>query len=447
MRKLMIMAALMAVSVQSYSQSGTKSPYNQYGFGAVSDQSVGFNKGMNGAGVASRHHNQVNPLNPASYSSIDSLSFIFDAGMSAQITHYKEGNISKNAESGSFDYVVAGFKAFKHVGVSFGILPLTSIDYAYSTSQKVGDASERYTYNAYIGTGGLRHVYLGIGWEPFKGVSLGTNVSYLWGTYSRSVGNVFLKAPMNDPESTSELSSKQDYSINTLTRYYTARLSSYKIDFGAQVEIPFTKKNIVTLAATYSIGHKLGTNAECEVISKNPTTEAADTTSYTLENPYKLPAALSLGLEYKYNNQFRLAVDYTLQKWASTGFPEYRNTETGGEYVLNNDYFKDRHSVKVGFEYCKNENARAFLSRLRYRAGVGFASPYYKISGNDGPKEISVSAGFGIPIVNSWNNRSFINISAQWVKNEAKGMLKENTFRINIGLTFNERWFQKWKFN
>jgi len=23
--------------------------------------------------------------------------------------------------------------------------------------------------------------------------------------------------------------------------------------------------------------------------------------------------------------------------------------------------------------------------------------------------------------------------------------VKENTFRINIGLTFNERWFAKWK--
>jgi hypothetical protein len=56
-----------------------------------------------------------------------------------------------------------------------------------------------------------------------------------------------------------------------------------------------------------------------------------------------------------------------------------------------------------------------------------------------------MSAGFGIPIINSYNNRSTLNISAQWVRRDATNMLKENTFRINIGLTFNENWFAKWK--
>jgi len=38
-----------------------------------------------------------------------------------------------------------------------------------------------------------------------------------------------------------------------------------------------------------------------------------------------------------------------------------------------------------------------------------------------------------------------VNISAQWVHQAVDGMLKENTFRINLGVTFNERWFAKWK--
>jgi hypothetical protein len=38
-----------------------------------------------------------------------------------------------------------------------------------------------------------------------------------------------------------------------------------------------------------------------------------------------------------------------------------------------------------------------------------------------------------------------INISAQWARQSAKNFITENTFRINIGLTFNERWFAKWK--
>lgn len=79
------------------------------------------------------------------------------------------------------------------------------------------------------------------------------------------------------------------------------------------------------------------------------------------------------------------------------------------------------------------------------RLGASYATPYYKMNGVDGPKEISVSAGFGIPIMNSYNSRSLLNISGQWVKNSADGLIKENVFRINIGLTFNEGWFKKWK--
>jgi hypothetical protein len=47
--------------------------------------------------------------------------------------------------------------------------------------------------------------------------------------------------------------------------------------------------------------------------------------------------------------------------------------------------------------------------------------------------------------MNAYNNRSSLNISAQYVNNSAAGLIKENTFRINIGLTFNEKWFAKWK--
>ena len=46
---------------------------------------------------------------------------------------------------------------------------------------------------------------------------------------------------------------------------------------------------------------------------------------------------------------------------------------------------------------------------------------------------------------NGYNNRSLLNISAQWVRQDSKTFVTENSFRINIGLTFNERWFAKWK--
>ena len=62
---------------------------------------------------------------------------------------------------------------------------------------------------------------------------------------------------------------------------------------------------------------------------------------------------------------------------------------------------------------------------------------------------MSISAGLGLPLQNGWNSRGnmrpVLNISAQWTHALATGLITENTFRINIGLTFNERWFAKWK--
>ena len=114
-------------------------------------------------------------------------------------------------------------------------------------------------------------------------------------------------------------------------------------------------------------------------------------------------------------------------------------------YSLKDGIHKDRSKFNFGAQYRYNERDRAFLKRVQYRLGASYATPYYKMNGVDGPKEISVSAGFGIPIMNSYNSRSLLNISGQWVKNSADGLIKENVFRINIGLTFNEGWFKKWK--
>ena len=48
------------------------------------------------------------------------------------------------------------------------------------------------------------------------------------------------------------------------------------------------------------------------------------------------------------------------------------------------------------------------MGRVLYRVGASYATPYFKMNGVDGPKEISVSAGFGIPIMNAYNNRSML---------------------------------------
>ena len=305
MRKIIAAALFAAIATTSFAQSGTNSPYSQYGLGMLSDQSNSFNRGMNGLAYGLREHNQVNTMNPASYSAIDSLSFIFDAGVGLQLTNYEEGNKKVNAKTANFEYVTAIFRAAKHVGVSFGLIPYTNIGYTYYNKDNVNGSSSpnssNTTYsNEYHGEGGIHQAYLGAAWEPLKGLSVGANVSYVWGDYNRYVINSY-----------------SDAYVNTLAKYYTAEINSYKIDLGLQYQAKITKKDLLTLGATYSIGHKLGADPECKIISNNSQTGIADTTSYSIKDGLSLPHTFGIGAAWKHNNQITLGVDYQLHKWGN----------------------------------------------------------------------------------------------------------------------------------
>ena len=425
MKKLFIATLLLGSALYANAQSGTNSPYSQYGLGVLSDQTSGFNRGMNGVGIGFHEHNQVNYLNPASYSSLDSLTFIIDAGISGQVTNFEENGVKKNANNSNFEYVVAGLRAAKHLGVSFGIIPFTNVGYSYSGTGKVGPNFSDVTYtNTYSGDGGLHQVYLGAGWQPLKGLAVGANVSYVWGKYNKYAANSYSNS-----------------SYTTLTRSYFTQVNSYKLDFGVQYTAKVSKKDQVTVGLTFSPGHNLGATADMTMITNNTQNNTNDTTSFSIDKAFEIPNMYGVGVMWNHHDQWKIGVDYTLQKWGSLDYPTFED----GVYALRSGIYSDRSKINVGLQYCHGEYSRHFFQRVRYRAGVSYATPYYKINGLDGPKELSVSAGFGIPIMNGWNARSFLNISGQWVKSSAKDLIKENTFRINIGFTFNEEWFRKWR--
>lgn len=407
----------------AWAQGGTNSPYSQFGIGVLSDQSQGMSRGMNGVGYGLRQGNNVNTLNPASYSSVDSLTMLFDMGVSGQFTHYEEGNLKRNASLASFEYVVGSFRAWKNFGVSFGLLPYSSVGYEYSSSshdQNLGKMVESYT-----GSGGLHEVFVGFGWQLMKPLSIGVNAGYLWGSIDRSVL----------PES--------EVAANKLLKNYSTSISNYKLDIGAQWVQPLGRFDRLTLGAVVGIGHNLKNDAEMTIVSSNQLSNSSDTTALKLADAYELPMSFGVGAAYQHGGKLTAAADFTLDKWGDVKYPVF----TSSEYNLQSGLLKDRMKMSVGIDWLPNPSQMGgkFLEHVHYRLGAGYATPYYNINGKEGPKELSVSVGFGIPIVNMHNNRSVLNISGQWVRSSATDFVTENNFRINIGITFNERWFMKWK--
>ena len=419
------LAISLIMSAGVYAQSGTNSPYSQYGLGDLADQGVGFNKGMSGVGLAFRKGSEVNPLNPASYSSVDSLSMIFDAGLSGQLTHYNENGNRMNAKSGGFDYAVALFRAFKNVGLSIGVLPYSNVGYSYYTVEKLTDVNQSVGVT-YDGNGGLSQVFIGAGWKICKPLSMGFNIGYLWGDINRTITTA-------------------NTSINSLTKEYASSTSSYKLDFGLQYDQPISKTDFLTIGATYTLGHNLKSDPVCRVISKNSSQQKADSTVYEITDGLSMPSSFGIGIAYRRVNAFRVGVDFQLQKWGSVDYPNYTTNDKGADFSLKSGLLKDCYLLNTGAEWTPRFMSRKLYERITYRFGAGYTTPYYYINGKDGPKDFHVSLGFGIPIINGYNNRSIVNISAQWQRRSADQLIKEDTFRINIGLTFNERWFAKWK--
>lgn len=417
----LVLSALTTMPV--FAQSGTNSPYSQYGLGDLADEGVGFNKGMGGVGYAFRKGNEVNPMNPASYASIDSVTMIFDGGLSGQITNFKEGGRKLNAKSGGFDYVTGAFRLFRHVGVTFGVMSYSNIGYSYSSSERPEGMTTDMVYK-YSGDGGLNQLFVGMGFQILKSLSVGFNVGYLWGDMERTVKT-----------STSS-------SINTLYREYNASISNYKLDFGIQYTQPVSAKDNLTLGAVFSPGHKLNADPYCREINANSSILKSDTTTYTITNGLELPTTIGVGLAINHDQRLRVGADFRYQKWGSIDFPAF----SGNSYSLRSGLLKDSYKFNVGAEWIPNpRSTRSVFHHIRYRLGAGYTTPYYYINGQDGPKDFQLSLGIGVPIMNAYNNRSFLNVSAQWQHRSADNLITENTFRLNIGITFNERWFSKMK--
>ena len=255
MKKNILAFCLSILATAAFAQSGTNSPYSQYGLGVLTDQGNSYNRGMNGVGLGLRESNQINYINPASYSSIDSLTFVFDVGMSLQITNFKEGNVKKNAKNADFEYAVGGFRLMPKVGLAFGIIPFTNIGYNDQSTGTVNrdDISGTTTYtNTYSGEGGLHEAFVGLGWQPVKGVSLGVNGGYLWGNCTRTVSNAY-----------------SDSYVNTLSKTMSFDVTNYKVNFGVQLSRNLSAKDLLTLGATYSIGHKLNADPTLDIVSTN----------------------------------------------------------------------------------------------------------------------------------------------------------------------------------
>lgn len=425
--------AIALATTHAMAQNGSNSPYSRYGFGTLNDRAQGFNKAMAGTALGFHDPAEINFQNPASYSAIDSLAMIFDIGVTFQNANFKQGDLKKNAHNTTVDYINMAFRACRNLGMSIGLVPYSSVGYSFTNQQTMPDidgSGEKISATTYNGDGGLHEVYVGLGWKFAKNFSIGANAGYLWGDYNHSVKASF-----------------SDTNIRQYARVYSADISTYKIDFGAQFDQLLSKYDLLTIGATYSLGHNVNSSAQFinEMLNSSGAVTGGDTVK--LNNAFELPHTFGIGLAWNHKDRWKVGFDYSYELWKNVKFPMLVSENGTDVYKSTTGAFDNRQRFSLGAEFLPNNLGIRYSDHIRYRLGVSYGTSYTRVNENSGAKDIIVSAGVGLPIANIINNRSILNISAQWehIRPNKSHLLTENYLRICIGLTFNERWFQKWK--
>ena len=416
-KKALISALFVCGSLAANAQTSSNSPYTRYGLGDLSDQISTNNAAMGGVGYALRTSWHINPMNPASYTAVDSLSFMFDAGVSLRSSNYQEKGYKTNAKNASFDYLIMQFRLHPRLALTAGITPFTKVGYNFTQVDSIKGSNDKHIMNTLSGEGGSQNIFIGLGFKILKNLSVGVNVGYLYGKQKYNVLAQF------------------DNEADNTIKYNHRKINSYKLDFGLQYIQKINEKNELTLGAVYGLGHNLNTT-ETKGIQTTDGKEYSVTDEEIIENGYSLPHSFGLGLAYNYKKSLTLALDYGLQKWSSA------------TYAHKDNMYNDRHRVAFGMEYVPNRIGRNYFKRIAYRAGTYYNTSYLKTPGGDGPKEIGVTAGFGFPL-QVYGKNTVLSITGQYtrLKPSVNTLMKEDRFMLKVGLTFNDNWFMKWRVN
>lgn len=422
-KTLLIAVLIMAISAIT---AQTTSPYSRYGYGILKDKAVGPSKAMGGIGYGLRQKYGANPLNPASYSTVDSLTFMFDIGISYTKSKLSEGNVSMTEDNGGLDYITMLFPVAKGLGVSFGVVPYSTVGYRFGG---VKTASDLQYSESFEGSGGFNDIYIGAGYKlPVKGLSVGANIYYTFGSinHSRSLTSL----------------GTQDY--------FKLKRNSLKFDIGAQYELNLPNSDLLTIGAVFS--PKLSANAKYEQTKNFGSNEDNDTIPNIKTD---LPMTVGLGFTLVHKERLTIGADVTFQQWEKVRYPE---TVMGDDFMSASDRFNNRLKYAVGAEFITDPYSRNILKRTRLRGGLNYSNSYLNTRTRDesgtvlpkpyGYKEYGATLGFGFPIRDlkfSGTRTTYVNVNFEYkrIAPERKNMVKEEYFGVSLSLNFNELWFFK----
>lgn len=392
-------------------QNSTSSPYTRHGYGTINEAGYGQSTSMGGLSVGLRSAQFTNPGNPASYTAIDSLNFRIEAGASFTASIYTNDQQKNKLADGNLEYLAVHFPIKKWMALSLGMRPYSLVGYnnAYQVTEVTNMTSDTLVsqYN-YTGKGGINQIYLGLGFRPWRPISVGANLLYHFGTI----------------EHNSIVAFNKEYSYRTL-QTQEIQVRDFCVNFGLQGSFKTAKNQHLTIGATYQIKSELKAEASKTIIT-------TDTTVLNFDNNFDTPQSFGIGFVYQFNTRLLVGFDFKKTGWSDIRF-------------FGEKPYEDVNSFVWGAQYLPDPMSRKYYQRMYYRCGLNVSKTYYKVN-DERLNKMAITAGLGFPLKKG-SDPTVINIGFEYGKNgsTANGLVKEQYFKGTINVTINERWFAKRK--
>ncbi len=433
----------LACGLQLGANAQENSPYSRYGLGDIVPNHNIVSRAMGGisAGLGPNPYQpeiqSINFTNPASLSTL--YNTVFEVSAEADVRTLKSTNPPKKftQTNSLFSYLQLGFPlttrkmAKKDIswGMSFGIRPVTRIDYKIEKSERLTAIDSLHTL--YEGTGGVNQAFLGTGIR-YHNLSFGIIAGYMFGS--------------------KDYSTKVEF-VNDSISYYRANYSD-KTTFGGifiNVGVQYVYKlnsGILRFGAYGGLQQKLKANRDD--LTETFSYDAVGST-YRIDSVYeqkdiegriKYPSTVGIGFTFT-GNHWLYGVDVETSNWSNY------------TYYGKTDQVQNNFTIRAGAEYSPlklGTTVKKYFNFVKYRAGAYYGSDYIMVNKSRPEYGVTIGAGFPLTTLQRINlytaGTAVLNIGVEFANRGNKQTnIRENTMRYSIGISMNARWFQKPKYN
>ena len=417
--KYIYLIIFLAGSPFIFAQSNTSSPYSIGGLGEIAFKGNAINRHMGGLDIVSDSlHANIN--NPASLGDLKLVTY--SLGLNYKSTKLSSSASNESVTSASIDYLVVAIPTKKFT-FGFGILPATSVGYRL---QSVIDGEDiNNVVNRNEGYGGLNQTFISIGFKVFEFLNFGVSANYNFGKITNE-------------------SSRQEQNIDFGTFFTkTSSLVGFNYRFATQLKIPLTSKVRLDAMAYYVPKNSLTATNESVYFTRSVTTQdLGDFENVDLAARNLKETSISLGDQYS----FGLGITKE-KKWFVGGQYYQRNS---ADYVdnfisLDNIMYANGSRLSFGGFYLPDYSSiTSYWKRIVYRAGMRFEDTGVLFN-NQPLKETGISFGVSLPMAGYSN----ANIGVEFGKrgSQDNGLIQESYWNLIVGLSLNDIWFIKRKFN